>query len=305
MKNQVEIVLNGFTVAGETFTEEEIWKDPVAVAVVCRRCYDDIEENYFDWLYKLVAVWYCLACQLDASAKQWAAFISNGRFWDGLKHKKPDEYESLEEIIYWVCRYMCRAQRTDDRHYTKAYKCARILQRYAREGLAWTEVPERLEKEGGVDEAYELSAEENRTEAKYDELDDSDSSRKPKTSIIDGEELTDDAGGDRSSPGKGSGRADRAAPMGTRPAKSKQTDEETVAERRGSARNGATKDGRRSKPRPALEFDPELDLVLRMGSPEELAAALNISFDAEGQLWFKRMPHPGTWRKIVAVDLKV
>ena len=106
----------------------------------------NIDQGYHKKLYRILADAYEDAQTLNRRRSAWVEFRQEP-FWEQCK-VKPTESENLNAIMLWVLRFIFQAASTKGTQYNRAYKHARTLQGYAREGVLIEEVAAKLAEEG-------------------------------------------------------------------------------------------------------------------------------------------------------------
>jgi hypothetical protein len=304
MSKTSRIIAGAVSIEKRIFDWNELKSDPINVAYECQAYIEEVDEKYYDRLYRLLTIVYGLGICFENLPEQWASFRSQS-FFAKLKQSKPCEDDNIERIIYWVCRFMFGAVRTDGRRYNRAYKYARALQRYARQGTEWRAIAAKLMEDGGVDHAYELDAEEYETVAANDDDTDGPSDSTP---IRDGQE---GEGGSQAAADEPRGKSSNPAPRSGAKAKGggdAKVEGGASAPRRGKKGPESPKGNERRGPPPAppatVEIDPENHLVIE-ANPKDVHAARELDVDGEAQVTFKRVAHGGSWKRFVEIKVRI
>jgi hypothetical protein len=149
----------------ELASQREVARDDlVAQAIRCRDTLKSRAEEYRRDVYEVLENVYRLALDFAANRKEWRRFLKEP-FWEQCKKKKPSTDSGPEQVIFFVSRFVFRATRTKGRRYNRAYKHARVLQKFAREKVRPEDVAKKLE-EKGEDDIFRRETKEHPRQAK-------------------------------------------------------------------------------------------------------------------------------------------
>jgi hypothetical protein len=142
--------------------------DPVRAAQACQKAIEALDKGYHAQHYDQLQELYTISEEFFSDDDAYGRF-ARLRFWNESEAAKPRIGDDQDKIILFVCRFGFRAAHTKGPRYNRAYKNARVLQRYRRKEVSADKVAQKLEKEGGSDFAFQLETEEHPRRARKED----------------------------------------------------------------------------------------------------------------------------------------
>lgn len=171
--------------ASMSYTEyfREMRENPLAVVDECQKAFFQFQTSIRRQLYELVALIYGFALILHSDEATRASFLKKP-YWENHAYKKKDHLRMAFQF--------CLKASKGESNYGRACTYARALSSFFKQGVPMEEIPDLIEKHGGIEELAQKNKKRLEGESKalppgdegepnptIDEDDDSESERQP------------------------------------------------------------------------------------------------------------------------------